>query len=170
MALGPQFEQLKMFMSPAEVKDHVTTSGDLHYQRTPGGGLRNETMNELWDRKLEASKAPRDSGHGSGVYEGLEAGKDIMYMRRGNTVDVNYVGDHKFLGDMHHRIAAMADIDQQRGTQTYLPVEHWGHRFSQAREPGAKAKTSEVLGSWQIEEAPYGPTNPAHNRVLEHFK
>jgi len=160
MNLGPQFEQLKMFMTPSEVKDYITTSGDLHYMRTPGGGLRNETMDELWDRKLESSKAPRETGHGSGVYEGLEEGKDLMYMRggyrrAGNTVEINYAKGHTFLGDMHHRIAAMADIDQKRGTQTYLPVTHWDQRFTQARNPGAKAKTSEPMGSWQIEEIPF---------------
>lgn len=148
-------EQLKMFMTPQEIKGYTTSSGDLHYVKTPGGGLRNETMDELWDRKLEASKAPRDTGHGSGVYEGLESGKDILYLRSGNAVEVNHAKGHKFLGDMHHRIAAMADIDQRRNTQTYLPVTHWDQRFTQARNPGAKAKTSEPVGKWQIEEIPF---------------
>jgi len=154
MTLGPQFEQLKMFMTPNEIKDYITTSGDLHYIRTPGGGLRNETMDELWDRKLKASKAPRDTGHGSGVYAGLEEGKDIMNMRGGETVEVNHATNHTYLGDMHHRISAMSDIDQKRGTQTYLPVAHWDEPFALTRNPGDKPRPSEPIGKWQIEENP----------------
>ena len=116
---GPQFEQLKLFMTPAEVKDRVTTSGDLE----PG-----ETMDQMWDRKVEQSKAPRDTGHGSGVYDALSEGKPIL-----DSVNVHfgtYMGEGKrsdtFIPNKHHRIAAQADIDATTGKETFVPIEYSG--------------------------------------------
>jgi hypothetical protein len=112
MTLGPQFEQLKMFMTPAEIKGYVTTSGDLK----PG-----ENMDQLWDRKLQESKQPRDTGHGGGVHEALSSGTPIL-----NDVDVLFDHRRTLLTDKHHRVAAQADIDAATGKETLIPVRHHG--------------------------------------------
>lgn len=150
-------DQLSMFMTPEEIKGYMTTSGDLHQIVTPEGHLRNETMEELWDRKLEASKAPKDSGHGAGVYDALSEGIDILdqYIQFGGpALEIlhNSKGD-RYLGDMHHRIAAQADIDKQQGTQTFLPISHFPSEFV-APKPG-EIVIRRTPQKWTFEEIPF---------------
>ena len=152
MTLGPQFEQLKMFMTPADIKGYVTTSGDLH----PG-----EDMPALWDRKLSQSKGPRDSGHGSGVYRGLREGKNLI-TRFGDVVDIHHDKGGRFLTDKHHRIAAQADLDEKAGKETYLPVSHYSDRM---RAPEHK---------WQKKEGPPKPQSTSERKqadsIIKHFE
>jgi hypothetical protein len=136
MTLGPQFEQLKMFMTPAEIKDYVTTSEDLRY---------GETMDQLWDRKLQESKQPRDTGPGGGVHGALSSGTPIL-----DDVDVLSESKGSMLIDKHHRVAAQADIDAATGKETLIPVRHHGASgIPQPPKPPKKA--------W---ERPHGPPKP----------
>jgi hypothetical protein len=133
MTLGPQFEQLKLFMTPAEIKGYVNTSSDL---RSDGS----ENMEQLWDRKVEESKRPRDYGPGSGVYDALSAGKPIL-----GTVTVLHrsSGDSE-LEDKHHRVAAQADIDATTGKETFVPMEYKGD--SGIPQPPKQPKWQRTIG------------------------
>jgi len=112
MTLGPQFDQLKLFMTPEEIKGYVNTSGDLY---------DGETMDQMWERKVEESKAPRDTGHGSGVYDALSGGKPIL-----STVTALHTSRGSELEDKHHRVAAQADIDATTGKETFVPMAYRG--------------------------------------------
>ena len=115
MTLGPQFDQLKLFMTPAEIKGYVTTSSDL---RSDGS----ENMGQMWDRKVEESKRPRDYGPGSGVYDALSAGKPIL-----GEVTVIHTSRDSELEDKHHRVAAQAEIDAATGKETFVPMAYKGN-------------------------------------------
>lgn len=141
MTLGPQFEQLKMFMTPAEIKGYVTTSSDL---RT------GETMDQLWDRKVRESKRPRDYGPGSGVYDALSSNKPIL-----GTVTVLHSSPGSELEDKHHRVAAQAEIDATTGKETLVPMEYLGD--SGIPQPPKKDK-------W---ERPHGPPKPRTTQERE---
>ena len=131
-------EQLRMFMTAREIKDYLNDSGDLEDYNT-------DSMDVLWDKKLEESMRGRGQGHGSGVYDALASGKDIItrntrpkyeepgvveiMVGNGPEIDVegNIIGDRegtRYIYDMHHRIAAQADIDEKSGTEKYLPVTY----------------------------------------------
>lgn len=161
---SPDPNQLQMLMTPQEIKDYITTSGDLGHVQT-SDELRVETMDELWNRKLEASKSPKDSGHGAGVYDALSQGKDIIVRPSSilggrvisPTILHNLHGD-RVLEDMHHRIAAQADIDAQRGTQTFLPVSHYLRPYASGI-PGRVIRKYRNLERWKIEEIPWEDAN-----------
>ena len=130
-------EQLRMFMTAREIKDYLNDSGDLEDYNT-------DSMDVLWDKKLEESKDP-NARWGGGVYDALASGKDIItrntrpkyeepgvveiMVGSGPEIDVegNIIGDRegiRYIADMHHRIAAQADIDEKSGTEKYLPVTY----------------------------------------------
>ena len=124
MTLGQQFDgQLKLFMTPEEIIDHVNISIDKQ---------RDEDMSDMWSRKLEESKRPQESGHGSGVYDALSSGNNIIHGPQGTGKVPIFYGarspingeESRELTDMHHRVASLAEIDKQSGTQTYLNVDH----------------------------------------------
>lgn len=124
MTLGPQFDgQLKLFMTPAEIMGHVNASIDRY---------REEDMSDMWIRKVEQAKREMDHGHGSGVYDALSSGKDIIHGPSGTgKVPILYNARgpidgevSRELTDMHHRVATMAELDKQKGTETYLNVDH----------------------------------------------
>lgn len=136
MSLGPQFEQLKMLMTGNEVKNRVEDSydrrplfdgsavdsvGDRVRLRDPGGGPASETMNEMWNRKLQESQAPQYSGHGSGVYDSMKRygyNRDVPLTLNMNTPE------GVVLSDGHHRVASAADLED-KGHEIYIPVQHW---------------------------------------------
>ena len=65
MALGPQFEQLKMFMTPKEImKDYDPLGGDRHEipvdHLDDPNAYRVETNEEVWDRKSEEAHLSKD--------------------------------------------------------------------------------------------------------------
>lgn len=135
MTLGPQFDgQLKLFMTPAEIMGHVNASGDKG---------RDEDMSDMWSRKVEASKRPFSEEHGSGVYDKVNRGFNLVHGIRGTgkvPILYNVRGPidgevSRELKDMHHRVAAMAEVDRKKGTETFVNVDHteWskdeGRRF-----------------------------------------
>jgi hypothetical protein len=137
-------EQLKMFMTPAEIKDYVTTSGDrktlLNYRTPHAAPTRVESMGQLWKRKLKESKKSRDKGHGSGVYDALKEGKNIL-TPPGDTVEIHHHNDARFITDKHHRIAAQAELDRKSGNETFVPVSHYRNvmhapKFKEERKVG----------------------------------
>lgn len=144
MTLGPQFEQLKLFMTPAEIKDYVNTSSDL---RSDGS----ENMEQLWDRKVEESKRPRDHGPGSGVYDALSAGKPIL----GDVTVIHRRSGDSELEDKHHRVAAQAEIDAATGKETFVPMRYVGN--SGLPQPPKQPK-------WQQR---YGPPKPKTTQERE---
>jgi hypothetical protein len=119
--LGPQCaEQMKLFMTANEVKNWITDSTD----RSP-----NETLDQMWDRKVTESKKPRESNtQGAGVYDAVSEGKNIL-------PDVTLIpfretpfeGARNVIGDGHHRVAAMADYENQTGRDTFIPVNYFGN-------------------------------------------
>ena len=127
MALGPQFDgQLKLFMTPAEIMEHVNSSTDLK---------SGEDMPAMWSRKVEESKREYTGRHGSGVHDALSSGNDIIHGPTGNgKVPINYITrfddtEVRRLDDMHHRVAAMAELDKHNDKQTYLNVNHIGYPY-----------------------------------------
>lgn len=128
MALGPQFEQLKMFMTAREVMDYVNHSYDLEGHEDDDGNYIGETMEDLWDRKLYESMQPYNEGHGGGVYDAIKSGKDLFNnpdnpLDAGNTV-IAIGKDKRTLTDRHHRIAAQEHVDHYSPTPRYLPIEY----------------------------------------------
>lgn len=114
MSLGPQFDQLQMFMTGSELKSYLTDSGDR------GGG----SMEGMWGQKLKEAQHPAGAGdykvHGEGLYDSI---KERGY--QGDSLGVNHWGGEKSLLDGHHRVAAAAQLDSE-GYENYIPVTHWG--------------------------------------------
>lgn len=117
MVLGPQFEQLKMFMTPREIKNTLTSSFDARYLSDQ---KRMETMDEMWSRKLQESFDPYEDG--TDLYhsirdKGLRVQKPfkIEYGKKGP--------GSVTLADGHHRIATGVALENEIG-ETYIPVTH----------------------------------------------
>jgi hypothetical protein len=118
--IGPQCaEQLKLFMTPQEIKGWITDSTD----RSPG-----ETLDQMWDRKVTESKKPQGSNsHGSGVYDAVSSGNNILPSVTLIPFRKNeYEEARNVIGDGHHRVAAMADFADKSGKQSFVPVEYFG--------------------------------------------
>lgn len=89
-------------------------------------------MSDMWSRKLEESKRPFSEAHGSGVYAKVDRGFNLVHGIRGTgKVPILYNARgpidgevSRELKDMHHRVAAMADVDRRKGTETFLNVDH----------------------------------------------
>lgn len=115
-----QVEQMKLFMSAREVKNWITDSTD----RSP-----NETLDDMWKRKLRESKSPRGANvHGAGVYDAVSEGKSILPDLTLIPYRKDAFGDAKnVIGDGHHRIAAMADVEAKTGRESFTPVKYFGN-------------------------------------------
>lgn len=119
MTLGPQFQQLKMFMTGNEIKQTITGSVDA-------SNNDEDTMSEMWDQKVEESHDRRvnagDDRHGQSLYDSVEdegAHTPVtLYTPRFNST---------IHGDGHHRTAISADVEDRSGRQVYLPVLHDEH-------------------------------------------
>jgi hypothetical protein len=60
MGLGPQFEQLSMFMTPSQImEDYAPLEGDRHDVFERLGHNRLERDEEVWERKGEEASMPR---------------------------------------------------------------------------------------------------------------
>lgn len=137
--------QLALFMTANDLKDTITDSWDRgmireypsHYGlsqsdiENPSGYVdydEEESMEDLWGRKLAESKKPEGSGHGSGVHESIST-KGWRPIVSGG-VDLNYSSDDDpeypdiRLSDAHHRVAAAADIESKTGKPIWMGVEH----------------------------------------------
>lgn len=123
-----QPEQLKLFMTGTELRNRVNFSMDALKKEGPFSDPKvpvphDETLDDMWARKVEESKVPRTMGeHGSGTYESI----DRLGWRAPDPVTLRYEtgSGSARIGDAHHRIAAAADIEAQTGRQIYIPVEH----------------------------------------------
>lgn len=107
--------QLQAVMTGTELKGTITQSYD---RRT------SESLDEMWGRKLQESKAPKDTGHGAGIHESLstkgfrpELNAWSGYDRDDNpgyrgAINVEHESrDRRHLDDGHHKVAAAADIE-----------------------------------------------------------
>lgn len=124
MTLGPQFEQLKLFMTANEIKGYVNNSMELAhpawdflYKDEPSMTFP-RNMEQLWDVKLEHSKKPYDPHVlGSGVYDGISSGKDLFKDNYDNDdspvyIELDDLGNRTMINH-HHRVAAQADIESK---------------------------------------------------------
>ena len=129
MTSDPKFEQLRMFMTAQEIKDYVNDSMDLDhpqwdflYNDIPDIKF-SRTMSELWESKLEASKRPyHPHVLGSGVYDALQAGKDIFE----SSVFIEIEDDKRRMINHHHRTAALAALESRvpMSQHKLIPVEY----------------------------------------------
>lgn len=122
---GTQFEQLSMITPAQEVKSRITGSGDLD---------GNETLDEMWDRKLDEAKAPGmvqltdvqwqggrgvrvpvgepypNRAHGAGTFDSIQQkGYDGPPITLEHFTK-NDGGVDNYLRDGHHRLAAAAAL------------------------------------------------------------
>jgi len=120
---SPQFEQLPMFMNAREVQGKYRPwEGDKQWINSK---QRDETNQELWDRKLSESKA---GIHGEKNYTLPNGGRGTLHQSieaEGikSPVPLQLNGPHGSQPSVlngHHRVASMADIDSER----YFPVTH----------------------------------------------
>ena len=133
MALGPQFEQLKMFMSPNEINpssaiDFDATMDAERHEKDPE--MVDAYMKQGMEQKLAAAT-------GSGLRANIE--------KRGVIKPVQVIHTPEFgrtIGHGHHRFAAAQDIDPD----ALIPVHHtegqvveqkYGHRTRQTINWGA---------------------------------
>lgn len=114
-------DQLAMFMSGNDIMNYVNESFDRHAY-----GEERETMEHLWERKLDESQKSADRD--PDLYQSLASGwkdnqKPIQIAHE--TVKGEPV---RYLLNGHHRAAAAADLQKRRGQEIYFPVEHtdWG--------------------------------------------
>ena len=123
MALGPQFEQVQLFMTGTELQSKITNSID----RVPGG-----SMEGLWKRKLRESKRT-GMEHGADTYKSLQQhgwqsdpesprqGPGIMHVRKFGAIP-EFDRDEMSVDDAHHRIAAAADLERKGKRTIYIPT------------------------------------------------
>lgn len=106
-------------MSGRELRDYLNESYDRTYQYFGSGEL--ETMEQMWDRKVEESKVPEDiTRHGSGVMDFLKKdGYNWDY-----PMNISAFGDKRLIWNGHHRVASAADIEEETGKQIYIPVKY----------------------------------------------
>lgn len=118
MALGPQFDQLKLFMTGKEWKDVVNASSDATTGR----------LEEMWEQKEAESKAPAGSGvHGSGVYESLKKQGyvgDISTAPRITFQEGPGGTERREQGEGHHRVAAAAALEEEGHGPVFMPVNY----------------------------------------------
>ena len=84
MALGPQFKQLKMFMTPKEIMhNYEPLSGDRRAieQEYGPNPYRQETTEELWNRKAEEASM-RASEYDEVVRDVRRRGTDLSFVSR----------------------------------------------------------------------------------------
>ena len=120
MIKGGVGEQLKMFMTPDELKSYAE----------PMDRADIETAEGMWKRKERESKAPEHWGyHGGGVYdsiakEGVTSHVEVWHDRQGPA-----------LSDGHHRVAAAAAVQRDTGRQQFIPIEHEAANASSSWDP-----------------------------------
>ena len=131
--------QLPLFASGSEVKKMLNMSYDMDngasydtHRRTSGGGVEPyrtkrkdpETMDDMWDRKLEESKS-YESDHGAGVYgslkkEGWRSHSAGLTMVHRTTPE----GVTRRLHDGHHRVASAAALEEEGHSTVWIPLNH----------------------------------------------
>jgi len=140
MPLSPQFEQVPLFMSGTDLKNRITDSRD----RPPMG-----TMEQMWKSKLRGSRRGSQGGHeplgpgtGGGVYKSLKEhgwqgpGPGLLHVRQFGAIP-EFDHDRLSIDDMHHRVAAAADIEaKSKGKRSiWIPTTE-RTEFESLRPPG----------------------------------
>jgi hypothetical protein len=102
MVLGPQFEQLKMFMTPSEIDPVSSVDAE-----------EGEYIEDVLEKKLKGAKK-------SGLY------KDIS--QKGVKTPIQVIHDpqtgENILGHGHHRFAVAQDLEDQGKSDVLMPVFH----------------------------------------------
>ena len=186
--------QLQMFYSATDLKNTITESGDRgtigshasHYGITtserqsssfdPG---EEESLDEMWSRKLAESKRPEGEVHGGGVHESISSRGWLHGRRSDVTLHWNEDPEDAYalpdvrVWDAHHRIAAAADIEQQTGKTIWLNTEHQdpeqNMRFRAQRE-AQNPNRNQRLKDPSLTLPPWNPPRPMSSetrRLLE---
>jgi hypothetical protein len=124
------YEQLKMFMTGKELRNYVTQSWDRYTKKDDGV---EETMDDMWNRKIMESEVPYTQyRHGSGLRDSLSKRGYIHDPH--NAIKVMHVDPDpsgrgtitpgRYVTEGHHRIAALADIEEESGKETFVPISH----------------------------------------------
>lgn len=128
MTLGPQFQQLKMFMTGNEIKQSITGSVDAPDADDDND---NDVMAEMWDQKVDESHYrradPRDDVHGQSLYDNVDEEGARMPVTMFHPRSYMYSTGSMIHGDGHHRTAISADVEDRTGRQIYIPVLHDAH-------------------------------------------
>lgn len=111
MTLGPQFEQLQMFMTGKELQNRIEFSHDKQHD---------ETLPQMWERKAYESRDPLHLRSGK-VYGSLLTDG----VRDGTIMQLSHQPTGARVYDGHHRIAAAADLEEQGDRQLFFPVQHY---------------------------------------------
>lgn len=114
--------QLKLFMTGMELKNSITYSGDRN---------DDETLDDMWNRKVEESKETRGV-HGAGTYESIrEHGWKPEGRYDDKQIPVRYSKSKSSMriANGHHRVAAAADIEEKTGKLTFFPLSHYDDPF-----------------------------------------
>lgn len=122
--------QFKLFYGAQELQNAVTRSGDREYladeegnvYRDEEGNFARESLPQMWDRKLEESKKPEYTGHGSGVYDSMMS--EGVRPHTSLTVHHPTPDNGLQLADGHHRLAAAADIERTTGKNMWIFTNH----------------------------------------------
>jgi hypothetical protein len=94
-----------------------------HSYETKRVGTRLESLDQMWSRKLEASK---ERGIHSSIMERGYQGEDIALHITPRWGDEP--GHNVFVDDGHHRIAAGADVERTTGKSVMIPVKTFDQR------------------------------------------
>jgi hypothetical protein len=127
-------EQLRLFMPASELKDDLTTSFDLETV-LDNSGERYETMDEMWDRKLDESRMnPKLGTRASGLYEGIKSAGYDWDEQNKNKITIMLGSDSKRLEDGHHRVAAASALEKETGKDIFIPIDYSQDYLSKAWE------------------------------------
>jgi hypothetical protein len=112
MVLGPQFEQLKMFMAPSEIDPSSSIDAE-----------QGEYIEDVMEEKLEEAK-------NSGLYDDIR--------QKGVKTPIQVIHDPHtgeiMLGHGNHRFAVAQDLENQGKSDVLLPVVHSIARYEKYYE------------------------------------
>jgi hypothetical protein len=119
-------KQLRLFYTATQLQKALTTSDDL---------LGNETMSEMWNRKLSESKMPPHTGHGAGVYRSIRT----KGWQPEGPFTVIHSGSDMRLYEGHHRVAVLAEMERKTGRSPFLYLKHANDRGTNFAEDSSDA-------------------------------
>jgi hypothetical protein len=110
---GGKGEQLKLFMTPDELKSYAN----------PWDKQDIETVEGMWARKERESMKPEHWSYpGGGTYDSIASKGVTSHVEVWHDDDPDGPG----LTDGHHRTAAAAAVERNLGKQQFIPLEHVG--------------------------------------------
>lgn len=111
-------DQFKLFMTGVEWQDQITHSTD-------------GPIDTVWQEKELRSRLPKDSGHGSGVYDSMAkdgyVGKKSVNSQPSIVIEDSPSGKSTRMvqSEGHHRVAAAAAVERETGKPVYIPTNYF---------------------------------------------